>query len=181
MVWNLFSFKGAFSFGKSQTSQDVKSGLLGGWVTWVIWSFAKKLCMRCDAWAGILLWWSCQSPVAHSCSLLNPVNSFYGGMLTLNAKLDADSLLYLLSHLNAMATQCTCSLNSTYQPHWLIQWSHHYSRIQHMYSSPLSLAARLHQGHANCSHYINNSWTFPDRPWYILIHMYIFILMHNHS
>ena len=24
----------------------------------------KKLCMRCDAWAGALWWWSCQSPVA---------------------------------------------------------------------------------------------------------------------
>ena len=38
-------------------------------------------------------------------------------MLTLNAKLDADSLLYLLSHLNAMATQYTCSLNSIHCPY----------------------------------------------------------------
>ena len=32
---------------------------------------SPKNCTRCDAWAGVLLWWSCQSPVAHSCGLLN--------------------------------------------------------------------------------------------------------------
>ena len=26
--------------------------------------------------------------------------------------------------LNVMATQCTCSLNTIYCPHWLVQWSH---------------------------------------------------------
>ena len=29
--------------------------------------------------------------------------------------------------LNAMATQYTCSVNGVYHPHWLVQWSHHYS------------------------------------------------------
>ena len=29
--------------------------------------------------------------------------------------------------LNATATQYTCSLNSIYRPHWLVQWSHHCS------------------------------------------------------
>ena len=53
---------------------------------------------RCDAWSGVLLWWSCQSTVAHSCGLLNHLNSFHGGMFKLNAKFDADSLLYSLSH-----------------------------------------------------------------------------------
>ena len=93
MVWNLFSFKGDFSFGKIQKSQGAKSGLERGWVIWVIWCFAKKLCMRHDAWAGLLSWWSCQSPVAHSCSLLSHPNSFHGGMFELNAKSDADLLL----------------------------------------------------------------------------------------
>ena len=36
-------------------------------------------------------------PDAHSCGLLNHLNSFHGGMFKLNAKLDADSLLYSLS------------------------------------------------------------------------------------
>ena len=31
--------------------------------------------------------------------------------------------------LNAMATQCTCSLNGVHRPHWRVQWSHHCSRI----------------------------------------------------
>ena len=82
--------------------------------------------MRCDAWAGMLLWWSCQSLVAHSCSLLSHLNSFRGGMFKLNAKFEVDSLLYLVI-LNSMATQYTCSLNGIYRPHWLVQWSWHCS------------------------------------------------------
>ena len=58
----------------------------------------KNLCMRHDAWTGVLLWWSCQPPVAHSGGLLNHPNSFCRGMFKLNAKFDADSLLYSLSH-----------------------------------------------------------------------------------
>ena len=65
-VWNLFPFKGDFSFGKNQILQGTKSGLWWGWVTCVVWCFAKKLCTRCDAWVGIWLWWSCQSPFAHT-------------------------------------------------------------------------------------------------------------------
>ena len=86
----------------------------------------KKFCMRPDEWAGVLLWWSCQSPFAHSCCLLNCANSFHGGMLKLNTKFDADSLVYLLSHF-----ECdTCSLNGIYCPcHWLVQWSHHCSHM----------------------------------------------------
>ena len=38
------------------------------------------------------------SPVAHGCGPLSHPNSFQGGMLMLNAKFDADSLLYSLSH-----------------------------------------------------------------------------------
>ena len=58
----------------------------------------KKLCMRHVAWVGTLSWWSCQSPVTHSCSLLSHLNNFHRGMCKLNPKSDADSLLYLLSH-----------------------------------------------------------------------------------
>ena len=67
-VWNLFPFKGDFSLGKNQKSQGSKSGLQRGWVTWMIWCFTKKLCMRHDAWVGMLPWWSYQSPLAYSCS-----------------------------------------------------------------------------------------------------------------
>ena len=38
--------------------------------------------------------------------------------------------------LNAMATQYTCSLNSIYRPHWLVQWSHHCSHVLILVHSP---------------------------------------------
>ena len=65
--------------------------------------------------------------------------------------------------LNVTATHYTCSLNSVYHPHWLVQWSRHCSQM-HL---PVSLAARLHQCRANCSHYINNGWTFSGQTSYI--------------
>ena len=43
-------------------------------------------------------WWSCQSPVAHNCSLLSHPNSCHPGMFKPNAKFVADLLLYSLSH-----------------------------------------------------------------------------------
>ena len=101
----------------------------------VIWCFAKKLCRRHDAWVGALLWWSCQSPVAHSCGLLNHPNSFHGGMFKLNTKFDADLLLYSVI-LNATATQYACSFNGIYRPHWLVQWSHHCSLMHIPVHSP---------------------------------------------
>ena len=92
--------------------------------------------MRRDAWAGTLLWWSCQSPGAHSYGLLNHPNSFHRGMFKLNAKFHLDSLLYLLVLLNVMATQDTCSLNGIYRPHWLVQWSRHRSHTHSPVHSP---------------------------------------------
>ena len=97
MVLHLFSFKGNFGLGKSQKFQVTKFGLWGGWVTSVIWCFIKKFCTRHDSWAGVLLWWSCQSPVAHSCGLLSHPKSFPGGMFKLNTKFDAVLLLYVFS------------------------------------------------------------------------------------
>ena len=91
--------------------------------------------MRRDAWMDILSWWSCQSPVAHSCCLLNHLNSFWGGMFKLNTKSDADLLLYLFI-LNATATQYAWSLNGVYHPHWLVQWSRHCSHVHIPVHSP---------------------------------------------
>ena len=45
-----------------------------------------------------VVWWSCQSPVAHSCGLLNHPNGFRGGMFKLKAKFVADLLLYAFNH-----------------------------------------------------------------------------------
>ena len=47
---------------------------------------------------------------------------------SLKQNFDADSLLYLLSHFECDGhTVYICSFNSLYQPHWLVQWSHHCS------------------------------------------------------
>ena len=91
--------------------------------------------MRYDAWADLLSWWSCQSPVAHRCSFLNHRNSFQGGMFELNTKFEADLLLYSLNHLNAMATHL-CSLNGIYHHQWLVQWSCHCSCMHIPVHSP---------------------------------------------
>ena len=135
MIRHFFPLRDDFSLGKSQKSQGAKSGLWGSWVTWVIWCFAKKLCMRRDARAGTLSWWSCQSPVAHSCGLVNHPNSFHGGMFKLNAKFDADLLLYSVI-LNVTATQYTCSPNSVYLPHWLARQCRHCSPVSTPVHSP---------------------------------------------
>ena len=93
--------------------------------------------------------------------LLNHMNSFHGGMLKLNAKFDADLLLYLLSH-------CECDDHTV---HVLSQWrlpspvtsTVKLSLFTHAHSSPHSLAVRLHQCCTNRSHHINNGWTFFPR------------------
>ena len=70
MVWNLFPFKGDFSFGKSQKLQSAKSGLQGAESPWWFDVLPKNSSL------DVLSWWSYQSPVAHSGSLLNLPNSF---------------------------------------------------------------------------------------------------------
>ena len=73
--------------------------------------------------------------------------------------------------LSVMTTQYTCSLNGIYPPppRTSIVRS---SLFTHVHSSPLSLAARSHGCHANCSSYINNGWTFSRQTLYG--HIFIF-------
>ena len=112
----------------------------------------------------MLSWWSCQLPVVQRCGLLNHLNSFCRGMFKLNAKCDADPLLYSFSHF-----EC-----DDHMVHMLTQWcllppltrTVKSSLFTHEHSSPLSLAARLHQCHANCSCHINNGWTFSKQTSY---------------
>ena len=58
----------------------------------------------------------CNEAANYQLSKLSHPNSFREGMFKLNAKSDADSLLYLVI-LNATVTQYTCSLNGVYHPH----------------------------------------------------------------
>ena len=64
--------------------------------------------------------------------------------------------------LNATATQYTCSLNGVYRPHWLVQWSHHCSRMCIPVHSPWL------PGYINVSKTVRLIVTmaglFPDRP-----------------
>ena len=158
MGWNRFSFKGDFSFGKSQ-KQPVP--VQHSQVFCLLQAFQNV-----DHFQQIIdhLWSVCFTFVfvLHSLhrpqSLLNHLNSFHGGMFKLNAKFDADLLLYLLSHF-----EC-----NSHTVHMLTQWcllppvtsAMKSSLFTHAQSSPLSLAASLHQCLANCSCYINNGWTF---------------------
>ena len=85
-------------------------------------------------------------------------------MFKLNTKFDADSLLYLLSHFECHG----------HTVHMLTQWrllppltsAVKSSLFTHAHSSPLSLAAGLHQCRGNCSHYITNDWTFSRQTSY---------------
>ena len=86
-------------------------------------------------------------------------------MFELNAKFDADSLLYLLSHFE-------CDGHTV---HMLTQW--HLlpplaSRVKsslftHAHPSPFSLAASLPQCHTNHSCYSKKGWTFYRQTSYI--------------
>ena len=86
-------------------------------------------------------------------------------MFKLNAKFDADLLLYLLSHFESeghtvhmLTQQCLLPpLTSTVK----------LALFTHAHSSPLSLAARLHWCRTNRFHYINNGWTFSGQTLYM--------------
>ena len=90
--------------------------------------------------------------------LLDHPNSFCGGMFKLHTKYDADSLLYLLTHFECDGHTVHVFAQQPL-PHPLTSTVKS-SLFTHAHSSPLSLAARLHRCHANCSHYINNGCTF---------------------
>ena len=135
---------------------------------------SPKNCIRCDAQTGLLSWWSCQSPVAWSFSLLNHPNSFCRGVFELNAEFDADLLLYLLSHFECdgctvymLTQQCLVPpLTSTVR----------LSLFMHTHFSSLSLAARLRWCCTNCSCYINNGWTFSGQTSYSVYRSFTYLI-----
>ena len=111
-----------------------------------------------------------------SCPLLRPsehLNSFWGRVFKLNAKFDADSLLYLLSHFECDSH--TCSLNSIYHPHWPVQWSHHCSCMCILVHSPWLpgyIDSRSCKPFSLYSQWLDFSWTD--------LYMYV-IHTHTHS
>ena len=79
--------------GKARSHKEPNLGSSGsesaGW-------FDVSLKTPHDTWcmSGTLSWRSCQSPVGHSCGLLNHLSSFHGGMFKTNSKAYANLLLY---------------------------------------------------------------------------------------
>ena len=158
MVWNLFPLKGDFSFGKSQKSQVTKSVLQGGIESPGWLDVSPKISAR-----HVMHEQACchdepanhQLPIAAAFWILWIVSR---RIFKLNAKGNADLLLYSLSHFE-------CNGRTV---HMLTQWRlppPPTSKVKlplftHAHSSPLSLAVRLHQCGTNCSCYLNNGWTF---------------------
>ena len=124
--------------------------------------FHQKFCTRCDSWVGTLSWWSCQSPVAHSFSLLKHPSSFHGGVFKLNVKFDPDWLLYSLRHFECNSHTVHMFIQSLLPPPLISTVKS--SLFTHVHSSPLSLATSFHWCRANRSHYINNGWIFSGQP-----------------
>ena len=110
MVWNLFPFKGDFSFGKSQTSQGAKNGLWEGLSHLSDLMFHQK-----TAWDVIHEQTCCCDEAVSSAADVKNVNLMQIHRSTCSVIL------------NVTATQYTCSLSGFYHPHWLVQWSHHCS------------------------------------------------------
>ena len=125
----------------------------------------KMWCMS----RSVVLWWSCQLPVAHRCGLLNHPNNFLREMFKLHAKFDADSLLYLLSHFECNS-HTVHMLTQQHLPPPLTTTVKS-SLFTHGHSIPLFLADRLQGCHTNCSCYINHGWTFSRQTLYVTSHM----------
>ena len=86
-------------------------------------------------------------------------------MCKLNAKFDADSLFYSLSHFECNGDTVHMLTHQRLLPPLTSTVTS--SLFMYAHSSPLSLAARLHRCHANCSPYINNGWTYSGQTSYV--------------
>ena len=140
MVWNLFPFKGGFSFGKSQKSQATNLVCSGaespGWF---------NVSQKNSSWDMMHVCAHCHDEAAnHQLPIVvaSESSSFHRGMFKPNTKFDADSLLYSFSHF-----EC-----NSHTVHMLTQWlllspltsTVKSSLLMHVHSSPLSLATRLY-------------------------------------
>ena len=126
-----------------------------------MWYCTKKLCTRCDAW------------VAHShdeaASHQLPIAAAFWVIWIVSTE-KCSSLMQNLMHIHCYSlSHFECDSHTVYMlTQWLLQppltSTVESSLFTHVHSSPHSLDARLHRCCTNHSHYINNSWTFLDRP-----------------
>ena len=129
----------------------------------------------CDAWhvaGGVTLWWcSCQSPVAHSCSLRSHPNSLHRRMISLTWNLMQILCSIGSVTLNVMATSTHDHSGASTAP---LTSAGKWSLFSHAHSSPSSLADRLHWCDTYCS-YINNGWTLSRHTWYTFFQLTVLI------
>ena len=178
MVWNLFLSKVILVWGKARSRRapnlDCRGAESPGWSDVLpknsAWDVMHERAHCSPLWS----WWSCQSPVAHSCSLLNHPNSFHIGMFRLNTKFDVDLLLYSLSHfecdnhtVHMLTRQCLPPpLTSTVKS----------SLLTRAFQSTL-LGCPVNQCRPNHPGYINNGCTFSGQTSY---HFYFLFFKSQH-
>ena len=94
-------------------------------------------------------------------SLLNHWNSFHGRMSKIQAKLDADSLIYSLCHCESDGR----TVHKLRQRHPTNDWLAP-REFTHAQKGLLWLAAKLHQGHATGSRNIKYGWILSRQTLY---------------
>ena len=162
MARNLFLFKGDFSFGKSQSHGAANLGwrwadLPGRFdvrqkTAWDV--IHEQVC--CDEAANHQLliavaFWIIQIVSMEECSsLMQNLMQTYSTVLS---HFECDSYTGRMLTQQCLSPPLTISTVKS-------------SLFTHVHSSPLSLAARLHQCCAHCFCYINNGWTFSGQTFY---------------
>ena len=149
----------------AHTPSTLAGVLLGTDRTWITFSRFPPIFEACVTH----FYWCCTHCIILKIHL-NHLNSFHGGMLKFNAKVDADSLLCSLSHLECNGHTVHMLIRRCLLPP--LTSTVKLSLLTHAHSSPLSLAARLYQCCTNCSPYINNGWTFPHIIYFASIHCF---------
>ena len=136
MVWNLFPFKGDFSFGKSQEFQDAKSGLhrgkSPGWFDISPKISAQEVMHEQGLCPGQAA--NHQLPIAVAFWIIQIVSTEECLSLTQNLMQIPCCTSSVI--LNKMVPQYKCSPIGIYHSHWLIQWSHHCSCMRIPVHSP---------------------------------------------
>ena len=128
MVWNIFPFKGDFSFGEARSLREPNLGCRGlshmGDLMFCQKSLHGKWCMsRCIVLMKLP---NQQLPIAAASWL---VCIFRREMFTLSAKFDADSLLYWLSNFECNGHTAHVLTQRHLPPPLLVLWSCHCSRV----------------------------------------------------
>ena len=142
MIWNLFPFKGDFSFRKSHQCRVLNLGCRG------LSHLGDLMFHKKNSAQDVMHEWihSCDEAASHQF----PIATAFWIILIISVE-ECSSLTQNLMQIccctcsvisNVTATQYTCSFNGIYRLHWLVQCC------------------------TNRSCYINNGWTLPGQAVY---------------